>query len=151
VNKKHNKQRSNSRSTSPNHSSNRINEKSPESNGLKTGPNGITADIVRRVSRYQKHCQQLEKSDYIEPKKHSESPESEKKSSFSSSRENTPSVANQTLFEARQGDKLSKSIDTKEQSLDAKASNSAPQKSPIEIYKENIANKVSLYSCYSLL
>lgn len=76
VNKKHNKKlQSNSRSNSPN----RINEKSgtegAENVSVKANGTGITADIIRRVSRYQKHCQQLEKSDYIEPKNHSDSPD----------------------------------------------------------------------------
>lgn len=78
VNKKHNKQlQSNSRSNSPNRITGKSGTATEASNGvsLKANGTGITADIIRRVSRYQKHCQQLEKSDYIEPKKHSDSPE----------------------------------------------------------------------------
>jgi len=38
----------------------------------------ITDDIIKRVSRYQQHCQQIENSEYSEPKKQSESPKSNK-------------------------------------------------------------------------
>lgn len=68
-----------------------------------------------------------------------------KKSSFSSSQDNTPSVRvnNKSVSEAKENGKLDESIDSKEQSMDGKGSSfTTPQKSPIEIYKETIANKV---------
>lgn len=58
---------------------------------------------------------------------------------------------NKSVSEAKEDEKLDESIDLKlEQSLeDSKDSSTTPQKSPIEIYKENIANKVSLFFFFS--